>query len=70
VNSKLGWLEEVIKHRMLKNLGGRHLLGRLLQKLLLRRIKRYAGDEIRVGIDPEDKNKINISIDDVCRIWE
>jgi hypothetical protein len=41
-----------------------------LQKLLLRRIKRYAGDEIRVGIDPEDKNKINISIDDVCRIWE
>jgi hypothetical protein len=70
MNSKLGWLEGAIKRRMLKNLEGKTLTRETIAEAALEAHKAYAGDEIRVGIDPEDKNKINISIDDVCRIWE
>jgi hypothetical protein len=70
VRSKLGWLEAAIRRRMLKNLEGKTLSREIIAEAALEAHKAYAGDEIRVEIDPGDKNKISISIDDVHRIWE
>lgn len=68
---KVKWLEDALKRRILKNLEGKPRTKENLAEAALEAYTAYAGDKFNVEIDPDDPNKVNVSLDvGVHRIWK